>query len=96
MTSLLTFSLLHCIKQIDSMLPCVCPVIETYTTGRLEDSGRQNDEKMSRKTGKARSCKTFFRHSAVLSLPAVPLHKVSIRSQTTSRCGKTDISDILA
>ena len=28
MTSLVTFSFLHCIKQIDSMLPCVCSVID--------------------------------------------------------------------
>ena len=34
-------------------------------TGRLQDSGRQNDEKMSRKTGNAPSRATFFRHCAV-------------------------------
>ena len=28
MNSLLTFSLLNCIKQIDSMLLCVCSVID--------------------------------------------------------------------
>ena len=47
-----------------------------YATGRLEDSGRQNDEKMSRKIGNAQSRATFFRHSAVLSLPAVLLRKL--------------------
>ena len=47
-----------------------------YATGRLEDSGRQNDAKMSRKTVHSRSWVTFFRHSAVLSLPAVLLRKV--------------------
>ena len=49
-----------------------------YATGRLEDSGRQNDEKMSRKIGNAQSRATIFRHSAVLSLPAVLLHKLPI------------------
>ena len=49
-----------------------------YATGRLEDSGRQNDEKMSRKIANAQSRATFFRHSAVLSLPALLLRKVSI------------------
>ena len=34
-------------------------------TGRLEDSGRQNDEKMSRETGHASSRATCFRHCAV-------------------------------
>ena len=33
---------------------------------------------MSRETVHSRSCETFFRHSAVLSLPAVILRKVSI------------------
>ena len=47
-------------------------------TERLEDSGRQNDGKMSRKTGNAQSRATFFRHSAVLSLPAVLLRKVPV------------------
>ena len=47
--------------------------------GRLEDSGRQNDENMSRKiVGSAQSRATFFRHSASLSLPAVLSRKVSI------------------
>ena len=31
---------------------------------------------MSRKIGNAQSCATFFRHSAVLSLPAVLLRKL--------------------
>ena len=38
----------------------------------------QNDEKMSRKIGNAQSHATFFRHSAVLSLPAVLLRKLPI------------------
>ena len=46
-----------------------------YATTKLEESGRQNDEKMSRKTGNAQSRATVFRHSAVLSLPAVLLFK---------------------
>ena len=48
----------------------------SYATGRLEHSGRQNDEKMSRKIGNAQSCATLFRHSAVLNLPAVLLRKL--------------------
>ena len=40
--------------------------VSLAVTGRLEDSGRQNDEKMTRKTGNAQSRSTFFRHSAVL------------------------------
>ena len=46
-------------------------------TQKLEDTGRQNDEKMTRKTGNAQSHVTFFRDSAVVSLPAVLLRKVS-------------------
>ena len=38
--------------------------------------GRQDDEKMSRKIGNAQSRATFFRHSAVLNLPAVLLRKL--------------------
>ena len=53
-----------------------------YATGRLEDSGRQNDENMSRKIGNAQSRATFFRHSAVLSLPAVLLRKLVVRDLT--------------
>ena len=44
-----------------------------YVTGRLEDSGRQNGEKMSRETVHFQSYATFFRHSAVL------LRKLAIR-----------------
>ena len=47
-----------------------------YATGRLEDSGHQNDEKMSRETVHSRSCVTFFRYSAVLRLPADLFRKV--------------------
>ena len=50
---------------------------QPYETGRLEVSGRWNNEKMSRKTGNVQSHVTFFRHSDVLSLPAVLLRKVS-------------------
>ena len=28
MTSLLTFTVLYCVKEIDSMLPCVCSAID--------------------------------------------------------------------
>ena len=52
-------------------------ISELTQQGRLEDSGRQNDEKMSRKIGNAQSRATFFRHSAVLSLPAVLLRKLA-------------------
>ena len=55
-------------------------LFETLRTGRLEDSGRQNDEKMSRKIGNAGSRATFFRHSAVRSFPALLLRKVSVHS----------------
>ena len=40
-------------------------------------TGLKNDEKISRKNGNAQYQATFFRHSAVLSLPAVLLRKVS-------------------
>ena len=42
-----------------------------YATGRLEDSGRQNDEKIWRETVNFWSCPTFFRHSAAQSVSAV-------------------------
>ena len=51
--------------------------IRAYETGRLEDSGRQNGEKMSRETVHSQSYAKFFRHSAVLSLPAFPLRKLA-------------------
>ena len=54
-----------------------CISMMTSATGRLEDSGRQNDEKISGETVHSQSYATFFRHSAVLSLPAVLLLKVS-------------------
>ena len=47
-----------------------------YATGRLEDSGHKNDEKMSRETVHSRSCVTFFRYSAVPRLPADLFRKV--------------------
>ena len=56
-----------------------------YATGRLEDSGRQSDEKMLRETMHSRSCATFFCHSAVLGLPAVLLRKVSIVACTKNQ-----------
>ena len=52
-----------------------------YATGRLEDLGRQNDAKMSRKIGNAQSRATSFRHSAILSLPAVLLRISSLMYQ---------------
>ena len=45
--------------------------------------GRQDDEKMSRKIGNAQSRATFFRHSAVLSLPAVLLRKLPNATRPT-------------
>ena len=51
----------------------------------MEDSGRQNDEKKSRKIGNAQSRATFFRHSAVLSLPALLLRKLpTVSGRSTS------------
>ena len=49
-----------------------------YATGWLEQSVPQNDETMLHKIGNAQSRATLFRHSAVLSLPAVLLHKLLI------------------
>ena len=40
---------------------------------------------MSRKIGNAQSRATFFRHSAVLSLPAVLLRKLAIVLLTTAK-----------
>ena len=52
-----------------------------YATGRLEHSGRQNDEKVLRKIGYAQFFATFFRHSTVLSHPAVLLFKLPLSSE---------------
>ena len=52
------------------------PPLEQLGPGRLEDSGRQNNERKSRKIGNAQSRATFFRHSAVVSLPGVLLRKL--------------------
>jgi len=41
-------------------------------TGQLEHSGRQNDEKMSRKIVNAQSCATFFRHFSAVLLDKLP------------------------
>ena len=49
---------------------------DAYATGRLDHSGRQEDETMLPKIGNAQSRATFFRDSAVLSLPAVLLRKL--------------------
>ena len=49
---------------------------ESLESLRIRTVGRQNDEKISRKIGNAPSHATFFRHSAVLSLPAVLLRKL--------------------
>ena len=43
--------------------------------GRLEDLRRQNDEKMWHGTVHSQSYATFFRYSAVVSLPAILLRK---------------------
>ena len=53
-----------------------------YATGRLEDSRRQNDEKIVARDFALPVLATFFRHSVVLSLPAVLLLKVSIVADT--------------
>ena len=50
---------------------------------------RQNDEKMSRKNGNAKSRVTLFRHSAVMSLLAALLCKVSNISSHRSDCMET-------
>ena len=47
---------------------------------------------MSRKTGNAQSHATYFRHSAVLSLPAVLLRKVSNVNQMELRRCEREIS----
>ena len=49
-----------------------------YSTGRLEDSGRQNDEKMWRKTVHSQSYGASFPHSAILSVAVVLLRKLPI------------------
>ena len=60
-----------------------------YAKGRLEHSGRENDDKMSRRIGNAQSRATFFRHSAVLSVPAVPLRKLPyVRDCTKKRAAR--------
>ena len=52
MTSLLTFSLLHCMKQIDSVWPCVCSVIDHRR--------RQNVVRTSATRTPNGSCATFL------------------------------------
>ena len=47
-----------------------------YATGRLEDSGQQNGDKMSGKIWNAQSPVTIFLHSAILSHPAVQLREL--------------------
>jgi len=42
----------------------------------VQDWGRRSDEKMSRKIGNVQSRTTFFRRSAVLSLPADLLRRL--------------------
>ena len=51
MTSLLTFLVLFCIKQIDSMLPCVCSV--------MDNRRRQNVVRASVTHSPNGSCATF-------------------------------------
>ena len=56
-----------------------------YVTGRLEDSGRQNDQKMSRETVHSQSYATFFRHSAVL-LRKLSINGSRLQSQVIMFC----------
>ena len=56
----------------------VLGTFEKRAPGRLEDSGRQNDEKLWRKTVHSQSYSSFFRHSAVLSVPVILLIKLPI------------------
>ena len=58
---------------------CILLSLESLRKRTAEDSGRQNDEKMSCKILVTQSRATFFRHSAVLSLPAVLLRELPIR-----------------
>ena len=52
----------------------------------MDDSGQQNDEKMSHEAVHSWSHMTFFRHSAVPSLTAALLYKVSnITIKTASK-----------
>ena len=51
MTSLLTFLVFFCIKQIDSMLPCVCSV--------MDNRRRQNVVRASVTHSPNGSCATF-------------------------------------
>ena len=48
------------------------------TISFVNDNRWLSDEKMLCKNGNAESTMTFFRHSAVLSLPAILLRKFSI------------------
>ena len=74
-------------SAIQSHVLDVTPLtLGAYTTGQLEDSGRQNDEKKSRKIRNAQSRVTFFRHPSVLSLPAVLLRKLpAVSGRSTSK-----------
>ena len=57
-------------------LTFLCFIAKTISF--LNDNRWQSDEKMLCKNGNAQSSTTFFRHSAVLSLPAILLRKFSI------------------
>ena len=64
------------IKQIDSVLPCVCSVIRELT--QQDDSKTQNG-RMTKKCGArvhSQSYAASCRHSAVLSVPVVLLRKL--------------------
>ena len=65
------------IQHIDWSL-ILWSIRELTPTGPLKDSGRQNDEKMWREAVHSQSYATFFRHSDVLSVPAVLLRKLPI------------------
>ena len=66
-------------RRCEDIKGIVVPDIGPKSFGTFEKQapGRQNDEKMSRKIGNAQSLALLFRHSAVLSLPAVRLCKVT-------------------
>ena len=50
------------------------------------DGWKTHNGRTTKKNEHSWSCMTFFRHSAVLSLPAILLHKVSIDSINAKQC----------
>ena len=67
-----------------SVTPSTFDNLGANAAGRLEDSGRQNDEKLWRETVHSQSYAASFRHSAVLSPPAVLLRKLPINGKTVA------------